>query len=94
MKPSLIRRAMNVNSRMCHVSIEQLFWTSLDQIAESRATTTLVLIDSIDAGRAGACLSSAIRGFVLNHFLEQIRDIDDALWSDLGDQTGRARSLH
>jgi predicted DNA-binding ribbon-helix-helix protein len=80
MKPSVFKRSLTVNNRKIHVSIEHLFWTSLEEIADAQATTAPGLVASIDAARGGTGLSAAIRVYVIHHFQIQKRrlaDMDD-----------------
>ena len=78
MKSCLVQRALTINNRKIRLRMELLFWTSLEEIAAARATTAPELIGSIDAGRAGADLSSAIRAYVLDYFQVMIRGLNGA----------------
>jgi predicted DNA-binding ribbon-helix-helix protein len=48
--------------------LEDLFWSSLKDIAHDRKVTLSQLIGGIDARRQNGNLSSAIRLFVLDHY--------------------------
>jgi predicted DNA-binding ribbon-helix-helix protein len=77
MDSSLVKRSVTIEGHRIGISIEGLFWTSLEEIAKAQATSTSQLIASIDAGREGANLSSAIRVYVIDHFLDRIQTLDD-----------------
>ena len=77
MKSFFSRRRLTIEDREVHVSLEHPFWSSLEEIAHTKATTTSTLVASIEANRTGINLPSAIRVYVLNHFQKQIRDLDD-----------------
>jgi predicted DNA-binding ribbon-helix-helix protein len=66
------KRCLEINSRKVHVSIERIFWTSLDEIANAQATTASTLVASIDSSRAGGDLRSAIRAYVLDYYRDQM----------------------
>ena len=93
MDSSLIKRSVRVEGQRIDVSIEALFWSSLEEIARDQATTTSKLVASIEARRGHASLSSAIRVYVIDHFQTQVEtrdDMDDDA-SDYGTRTSAAR---
>jgi predicted DNA-binding ribbon-helix-helix protein len=55
--------------RQTSISLEDAFWTSLRQIARGRQMTISDLIASLDGARENSNLSSAIRVFILYHYL-------------------------
>ena len=77
MDSSLVKRSVTIEGHRIGICIEDLFWTSLEEIAKAQSISTARLIASIDARRDGANLSSAIRVFVIDHFVEQIQTLDD-----------------
>jgi len=68
MKSPVVKRSIVIAGHKTSVSLEDAFWTSLKEIATSRAMTLSELVASIDTGRQHGNLSSAIRLFVLDHF--------------------------
>jgi predicted DNA-binding ribbon-helix-helix protein len=54
------------------VSLEDAFWNAFREIADQRNLTLSELAAVIDDGRQHGNLSSAIRLFVLNFYLDQI----------------------
>ena len=76
MDSSLVKRSVTIEGHRIGISIEDLFWTTLEEIAKAQAMSTAKLVASIDAGRDGANLSSAIRVYVIDHYLEQIQTLE------------------
>jgi predicted DNA-binding ribbon-helix-helix protein len=68
MNSSVKRHSIAIGSRNTSISLEDVFWACVKQIARERAITVSELIGMIDAGRNGSNLSSAIRVFVLDHY--------------------------
>jgi len=72
---SLKKRSVNIAGHSTSVTLEQIFWDSLRQIAEARGCPVAALIEEIDQARAedpaAPNLSSAIRVFVLKAALER-----------------------
>jgi predicted DNA-binding ribbon-helix-helix protein len=62
------KRSIVIGSHNTSISLEDIFWTALQQIARERAMTVSQLIAAIQTTRKGSNLSSAIRVFVLDHF--------------------------
>ena len=72
MKQSLvIKRSIVVDHHKTSVSLEDDFWNALRDIAHGRGETISQLITGIDANRQAPNLSSAIRTFVLWHYIDQ-----------------------
>ena len=53
------------------MSLEADFWNALKDIAQRRGETLSHLITTIDRNRKFANLSSALRVFVLRHYIDQ-----------------------
>jgi predicted DNA-binding ribbon-helix-helix protein len=62
------KRSIVIGRHKTSISLEDDFWTSLQQIARGRQVTRSDLIASLDAAREHSNLSSAIRVFVLDHY--------------------------
>jgi predicted DNA-binding ribbon-helix-helix protein len=72
MKQSLVvKRSIVVDHHKTSVSLEDDFWNALRDIAHGRGETVSQLVGGIDAQRQAANLSSAIRTFVLWHYIDQ-----------------------
>ncbi len=71
MKSAIVKRSVELNGHKTSVSLEDEFWNGLRQIADTKAIPLPDLLQSIDAGRGLANLSSAIRVFVLGHYRDR-----------------------
>jgi predicted DNA-binding ribbon-helix-helix protein len=70
----ILKRSVVVGGRKTSVSLEDLFWKSLREIASGGDMTLSALLAAIDSKRDHGNLSSAIRLFVLNFYREQVGD--------------------
>jgi predicted DNA-binding ribbon-helix-helix protein len=61
-----------IGGRRTSVALEDIFWTALKEIAHERGETLQHLITSIDAKRKAANLSSILRVFVLEYYMDQL----------------------
>jgi predicted DNA-binding ribbon-helix-helix protein len=68
---SIVKRTAVVAGRKTSVSLEDAFWDALREIAATRNKRVSELISMIDQEGQHANLSSAIRLFVLGHYLAQ-----------------------
>ena len=76
MKSTVVKRSIVIEGHKTSISIEDIFWNSLKEIARDRAMTLSKLVASIDASRvAGSNLSSAIRVYVLDRFRTQVHTL-------------------
>jgi predicted DNA-binding ribbon-helix-helix protein len=64
----IAKRSVIIGSRKSSVSLEDAFWSALNEIASGDGLTASVLVTRIDKDRQHANLSSAIRLYVLNHY--------------------------
>jgi predicted DNA-binding ribbon-helix-helix protein len=62
------KHSIVIGRRQTSISLEDDFWTSLQQIARGRQVTRPDLIASLDAARGNSNLSSAIRVFILDYY--------------------------
>ena len=70
MKSLVVKHSVNLDHRTS-ISLEEVFWTALKDIAHERGETVKHLITSIDTNRQSANLSSALGVFVLRHYMDQ-----------------------
>lgn len=68
MKSPVVKRSIVIAGHKTSVSLEDGFWLGLKEIAAGRKLTLSELVASIDMGRAGGNLSSAIRLVVLEYY--------------------------
>jgi predicted DNA-binding ribbon-helix-helix protein len=69
MKSSIVKRSVVLAGRKTSVSLEEEFWNGLKEIADGRHITPSDLVGAINAKRQHDNLSSALRLFVLEHYL-------------------------
>src|SRR5690242_13405864 len=72
MKSLILKHAVAVAGRKTSVCLEDAFWNSLKEIGVRRHMTLSALVTAIDAKRCHDNLSSAIRLFILDFYLEQL----------------------
>src|ERR1700741_256080 len=73
MDTTIVKRSLVIAGRKTSVSLEDEFWKGFKEIALSRDLTLSALVDDIASGRANGNLSSAIRLFVLDHYIVMAR---------------------
>ena len=66
------RRSTVIGGHKTSISLEDIFWASLREIARERATTVSKLIGLLDAARGVGNLSSTVRVFVLDHYRNNV----------------------
>ena len=66
MKSPAIRRTVYIDGRKTGISLEDAFWSLLEEIAQAEGTTLSKIVTEIDKTRQHGNLSSAIRLFVLD----------------------------
>jgi predicted DNA-binding ribbon-helix-helix protein len=62
------KRSINIDGRPTSVSLEDVFWDALNEIAVSRNVRASDLVATIDKDRQHANLTSVLRLFILEHF--------------------------
>ena len=74
MKPTTVKkRSILVHGHKTSVSLEDPFWSALQEIAAAERIPVSGVISRIDKTREHFNLSSAIRLFVLNHYMSRQR---------------------
>ena len=68
MKSSVIKRSVTIGGHKTSVTLEDLFWQALHEIADTRRVPLKSLLDEIDLKRQTANMSSHIRLFVLDYY--------------------------
>jgi predicted DNA-binding ribbon-helix-helix protein len=71
LKSLILKRSIIIGGHKTSVSLEDVFWNALKNIAHERDETLSKLVASIDANRKTANLSSALRIFVLRFYMDQ-----------------------
>ena len=70
-KTDVIKRSILINGHKTSVSLENVFWQGLHEIADHNHAKVALLVEQIDRDRITCNLSSAIRVFVFKHFHEK-----------------------
>jgi predicted DNA-binding ribbon-helix-helix protein len=73
MKSLVVVHGITLEGHRTSVSLEEPFWIAIEEIANLKSTTVIKLVEQIDADRDHVNLSSAIRLFVLDHFMSRVR---------------------
>lgn len=74
MTPHIAKRSVLIGGRKTSVSVEDIFWASLKEIARIDGMTLTELVAAIATSRMpGSNLSSAIRVHILNRFQEIVQ---------------------
>ncbi len=92
MSSSVKKRSIVIRNHKTSISLEDMFWACVRQIARERATTLSTLIGILDAERNGGNLSSTIRVFVLDHYRKNVA-LNQILPANEEGRTLPARSL-
>ena len=73
MKSLILKRSIVIAGQKTSVSLEEEFWQALKQIATGLDMPMAELVHQIDTQRENGNLSSALRLFVLEHYLSRAR---------------------
>lgn len=73
MDTTIVKHSLVIAGRKTSVSLEDEFWKGFKEIASTRDLTLSALVDDIASGPGNGNLSSAIRLFVLNHYIATAR---------------------
>jgi predicted DNA-binding ribbon-helix-helix protein len=72
MRSQIVKRSFVIAGQKKSISLEEVIWRSLKEIATKRHVTLLDLLANIVSTEDQRNLSSAIRLFVLNFYREQL----------------------
>ena len=72
MTSQTVKRSLVIAGRKKSISLEEVVWRSLKEIANYRDATLLTLLTGIASTEDQGNLSSSIRLFVLNFYREQL----------------------
>jgi predicted DNA-binding ribbon-helix-helix protein len=71
METSVVKRSIMVGGHKTSASLEDPFWDAVKEVAVFQNLTLRELVSQIDIDREHSNLSSAIRVFVLDHFMSR-----------------------
>jgi predicted DNA-binding ribbon-helix-helix protein len=69
MKSLVVRHSVAIDGQKSSICLEDAFWTALKEIAHERHESVAHLINSINATRQSGNLSSVLRVFILEYYL-------------------------
>ena len=72
MKSQIVKRSVVIAAHKKSISLEEIVWRSLKEIATYRDMTLVALLATIESKRNQGNLSSAIRLFVLNVYRKKL----------------------
>ena len=72
MTSQTVKRSLVIAGRKKSISLEEVVWRSLKEIAAGLGVTLLALLTNIASTKYQGSLSSAIRLFVLNFYRDQL----------------------
>lgn len=70
MESSIKKRSVVIGDRKTSISLEDAFWRGAQVLAKRRDITRFALINEIEAERGGGNLSSAIRVYIVEAFMQ------------------------
>ena len=62
----VVKRTVYIDGRKSQITLEDSFWTTLKEIAQTQGVTVSEVVTEIEKSRQGGNLSSAVRLFVLD----------------------------
>ena len=65
------KRSVVINGRHTSLSLEEPFWNIVRRIAREKKMTIAKLVEQIDSKHEQNNLSSAVRVYILDHFLQE-----------------------
>lgn len=72
MKSSIVKHSIVIAGHKTSISLEDSFWRGLKEIAMGRDLMLSEMVAAINAERTQGNLSSALRLFVLDHYLAEL----------------------
>lgn len=72
MKSLIVKRSVTIGGHRTSITLEDMFWNALREIADYRRMSMSALLNEINVGRQATNLSSHIRLFVLEHYRSRV----------------------
>ena len=66
------KRSLTLKGHRTSISLEDAFWTALNDIANKQTKSISELVEVIDENRGEAGLSSTIRIYILQYYRKQV----------------------
>lgn len=85
MNSGITKRSVLISGRKTSISLEDMFWHALKDIAAERRTSAAALLVQINQKRGSTNFSSAVRQFVMAYYINLVNDLRKNATSPLGD---------
>lgn len=92
MNAGITKRSVLIMGRKTSISLEDMFWHALKDIAAERRTSAAALLVQINQNRGNTNFSSAVRQFVMAHYINLVSDLRKTATSSLDDCAGPGQS--
>lgn len=70
--PRPVKRSFTIGGHRTSISLEAAFWDALRDIAVEERLPLARIVQTVDAGRNGAGLSSAVRVWILAYYRQRM----------------------
>ena len=70
MKSAITKRSIVVGGHKTSISLEDIFWNALKDLATEKNIPLSEMVDSIDKTRDGINLSSSLRQHIMQHYYD------------------------
>ena len=84
MNSAIIKRSVLIMGRKTSISLEDMFWHGLKDIAAEKRVSAATILVEIDRLRGSTNCSSAVRQFVMAHYINLVSDLRQAAKAPLG----------
>lgn len=74
MNSGIIKRSVLLTGRKTSISLEDMFWHALKDIAAERHVSTATLLVQINETRGATNMSSAVRQFVMAYYIGLVNE--------------------
>jgi len=91
MNSAIIKRSVLIMGRKTSISLEDMFWHGLKDIAAEKHVSAAAILAEINRLRGSTNFSSAVRQYVMAHYINLVSDLRQAAKAQLG---SRARDAH
>jgi len=78
MNTAIIKRSVLIMGRKTSISLEDMFWHGLKDIAAEKRVSAATLLAEINRMRGSTNFSSAVRQFVMAHYINLVSDLRQA----------------
>ncbi len=92
MNSGITKRSVLITGRKTSISLEDMFWHALKDIAAEQRTSAAALLAQINQKRGTTNFSSAVRQFVMAYYINLVNDLRKNATSPLGDRESETQS--